>query len=339
MIGCIEPCSVMISRHLTLPLLIHRHRIWGPWSRLDILSYSAYIVANILVAFFHIHSIAQAHRRAGELAPTNLIYPSATHLGYLADLLGIPWSTFCKIHQATGWMSVTLLTLHVVAECQSPGFSFPLGGTGNTFTLIDQGSLPKLYLYVSLVILSLITFLEITSFLLHERLFSGHGAPRAFVSFTPEGSLAHPKLRKAAQVRVALPRPIKIKLAQYINLWMPSVESWSWIQTHHFMSTPWSRGRHDTIELFVQPRGGMTPDLLRLAADAPGCPVEIVDGYEIVLLIASGFGIAATIPYLKKMIHGYNTCTIQVRRLHLVWLIKLIGEKTLPLPHLIQPAH
>jgi NAD(P)H-flavin reductase len=58
---------------------------------------------------------------------------------------------------------------------------------------------------------------------------------------------------------------------------------------------------------------------------------EIVDGFETVLLIASGFGIAVTIPYLKKMIHGYNTCTLHVRRLHLVWQIESIGEKTLPL--------
>jgi hypothetical protein len=89
----------------------------------------------------------------------------------------------------------------------------------------------------------------------------------------------------------------------------------------------------------------MTSDLLSLAASAPGCPVpflamftgphgtsEIVDGYETVLLVASGFGIAATIPYLKKMIHGYNTCTLHVRRVHLVWQIESIGEKTLPFP-------
>jgi hypothetical protein len=89
----------------------------------------------------------------------------------------------------------------------------------------------------------------------------------------------------------------------------------------------------------------MTLDLLRLADGALGCPVsflamltgphgtsEIVDGYETVLLVASGFGIAATIPYLKRMIHGYNTCTLDVRRLHLVWQIESIGEKTLLFP-------
>jgi hypothetical protein len=54
----------------------------------------------------------------------------------LADLLGITWHTCCKIHQATGWMSVALLSFHVVAECQSRGFSFPLGAIRNIFTLI-----------------------------------------------------------------------------------------------------------------------------------------------------------------------------------------------------------
>jgi ABC-type glucose/galactose transport system permease subunit len=33
-------------------------------------------------------------------------------------------------------MSVALLSFHVVAECQSRGFSFPLGAIHNIFTLI-----------------------------------------------------------------------------------------------------------------------------------------------------------------------------------------------------------
>ncbi|OJD20255.1 hypothetical protein ACJ73_08414 [Blastomyces percursus] len=35
---------------------------------------------------------------------------------------------------------------------------------------------------------------------------------------------------------------------------------------------------------------------------------EPVSHYEAVLVIASEFGIAAVIPYLRKMIYGYNTC-------------------------------
>jgi hypothetical protein len=53
---------------------------------------------------------------------------------------------------------------------------------------------------------------------------------------------------------------------------------------------------------------------------------EDISYYESILVIASGFRIAAAVPYLKKMIYGYNTCTSQVRRLYLVWQVESIGE-------------
>lgn len=75
----------------------------------------------------------------------------------------------------------------------------------------------------------------------------------------------------------------------------------------------------------MQPRSGMPSDLPRLDAGALGCLVpflvmftglhgtsDIVDGYETMLLIVSSFGVAATIPYPKKMIHGYNTCALHI---------------------------
>lgn len=46
---------------------------------------------------------------------------------------------------------------------------------------------------------------------------------------------------------------------------------------------------------------------------------EDVTHYESVLVIASGFRIAAVVLYLKKMIYSYNTCTSQVCYLYLVW--------------------
>jgi hypothetical protein len=83
----------------------------------------------------------------------------------------------------------------------------------------------------------------------------------------------------------------------------------------------------------------MTSNFLRCATVVPGSSVSLlalftgphgtsedVSQYETALMIASGFGIAATLPYLKKMIYGYNTCALQVRRLHLVWQIESIGE-------------
>ncbi|KAH8800659.1 hypothetical protein F5884DRAFT_862570 [Xylogone sp. PMI_703] len=46
-----------------------------------------------------------------------------------------------------------------------------------------------------------------------------------------------------------------------------------------------------------------------------------MDEYASVLMVASGFGIAALQPYLKKLIHGYNTRVGQARRIHVVWQI------------------
>lgn len=93
------------------------------------------------------------------------------------------------------------------------------------------------------------------------------------------------------------------------------------------------------MELLVQPRHGLSADLLRYAPAAAESSVsflalftgphgtsEDVGHYESALVVASNFGIAAAIPYLKKMIYGYNTCTSQVRRLHLVWQVESIGE-------------
>jgi Ferric reductase NAD binding domain len=45
----------------------------------------------------------------------------------------------------------------------------------------------------------------------------------------------------------------------------------------------------------------------------------LVGEYENVLMIASGFGVAAYLPYLKRLIHGYNARRVHARQIHLVW--------------------
>lgn len=137
LINWTESFTVLLSRHLTLPFLIHRHRIWGPWTRSGVLIHVIYVGINITLVFLKANSFTGAGRRAGELALINNIFPlSAIHLGYLADLLGITWRTCRKIHQVTGWMVVALVSFHIIAEVQSEQFSFPLGAIRNLFTMI-----------------------------------------------------------------------------------------------------------------------------------------------------------------------------------------------------------
>ena len=55
-----------------------------------------------------------------------------------------------------------------------------------------------------------------------------------------------------------------------------------------------------------------------------------VQKYENVLMIASDVGIAAHLPYLDRLIHGYNARNVRTRRIHLVWQISDIRENGTP---------
>jgi hypothetical protein len=94
----------------------------------------------------------------------------------------------------------------------------------------------------------------------------------------------------------------------------------------------------------VWPRQGLSKDLLRHVQAVPDSSIsflalfsgphgisEDVSHCESALVVASGVRIAAVIPYVKKMIYGYNTCTSQVRRVHLVWQVESKGEPSPPI--------
>ena len=51
-----------------------------------------------------------------------------------------------------------------------------------------------------------------------------------------------------------------------------------------------------------------------------------MDDCENILMAAGGFGIAAHLPYLKQLIHGYNDREVRARRIHLVWQVRDIGK-------------
>lgn len=128
---------IFVSRHLTLPFVIQRHRLCGPWTRVGVLLHLIYAAINVFLVLFRINSLTGVGRRAGELALVNLVFPLSTiHLSYLADLLGIKWKTCRKVHRATGWMAVSLLSLHIIVAVQIRGFRFPLREIQNLFTLL-----------------------------------------------------------------------------------------------------------------------------------------------------------------------------------------------------------
>lgn len=141
----------------------------------------------------------------------------------------------------------------------------------------------------------------------------------------------------ALKLRMQCRKPLKIKAGQHINLWIPSVSFWSFLQSHPFVVISWSEKPQDQLDLLIEPRRGLTRELLNHAKSGQEMysPVLFsgphgrsvgIDGYEQILMIASGFGIAAHLPYLKQIIHGYNARQLCTRRVHLVWQVGDIGK-------------
>ena len=91
------------------------------------------------------------------------------------------------------------------------------------------------------------------------------------------------------------------------------------------------------IDLLIEPQRGLTRDLLYHAKGDPatnflvlfsgphGTSV-VLDEYESILVVASGFGIAAQLPYLRQLIYGYNACKTRTCRVHLVWQLETLGK-------------
>ena len=197
---------------------------------------------------------------------------------------------------------------------------------------------PRIYVYVPLVILLMTTITYALTFLYQNGVVPPRPYPRVSVASANDQLLKiHNQEGKPLKLRVVLPRPLDVKAGQYVNLWMPTVSLSSWTQTHPFMVTSWSPGKQEVLELFVQTRRGLT-EKLRVRAEfeefasftafvgGPHGLSEPVGQYESVLAIASGFGIAGVIPYVKQLLYGYNTSTSHIRRVHLVWQVQSLGK-------------
>jgi len=96
------------------------------------------------------------------------------------------------------------------------------------------------------------------------------------------------------------------------------------------------------IQLLIEPRDGFTHRLLRHAKETPSKTNHLVlfsgphssatpmRGYGSILMIATGFGIAAQLPNLKALIDGYKRCEVVTRRIHLVWQLQDQGPYIVP---------
>lgn len=155
------------------------------------------------------------------------------------------------------------------------------------------------------------------------------------------------RVGQAVRILVYTPTPLRIRPGQYINLYMPGVSFWSFLQVHPFYVAFARKHRHGTrLELLIEARHGWTSQLLMRApfqAQGPadtevssansyisvfsgphGQSVSVGD-YGVIVLIASGWGLTAQMPYVQALIRGFHDGTMKARRIHLIWQLEGIG--------------
>lgn len=189
---------------------------------------------------------------------------------------------------------------------------------------------PRMYIYISAALFLSTSVVQCVSIVWWNGTFR-HGHALALVTHA-EGSV---------KITIRLSRPLSIQAGQYIDLWMPSASFSSFLQSHPFVVTSWSPEEQTQLELFVEPRRGLTRELLYHAQagerwakfkyrgvlfSGPHGMSAPVGEYESVLMIVTGFGMTALLPYLSQLIHGYQNRKIYTRRVRVIWQVQRIGK-------------
>ena len=218
------------------------------------------------------------------------------------------YEIFLRTHQALAMLSAYSIWRHLPSDSLSP----------------------RMYIYISAGLFVSTSVVQCISVLWRNGNFR-HGRARALVTHA-EGSV---------KIKVTLSRPLKVEAGQYINLWIPSVSFSSFLQSHPFVVTSWSHEEQSQLELFVEPRRGLTRELLYHAQacersgsfgsrwvlfSGPHGISAPVGEYESILLVGTGFGMAALLPYLQRLIHGYQTRKVCTRRIRVIWQVRRIGK-------------
>lgn len=131
-----------------------------------------------------------------------------------------------------------------------------------------------------------------------------------------------------AHLKIWLPNPCEVQAGQYVQVWVPSISLFS---THPFMVTWWDEdgyGKASTIHLHIKARKGLTRGLVSAAKSEPSLQAWIdgpygvglrLDNYATVVLLCTGIGIAAQIPYMKALLRSCGEGTARTKEVVLQW--------------------
>ncbi|CEL11963.1 hypothetical protein ASPCAL15085 [Aspergillus calidoustus] len=148
------------------------------------------------------------------------------------------------------------------------------------------------------------------------------------------------------RVRIGLPRPWRIRAGQRIQLSVPGIGLFYLFQLHPFAISWWQNddaGKATFIYLLIGKRSGFTQKLADGAKSngkykawidgpygvpsvGPGMDSENMGDYGRILMVATGIGIAAQLPYIKELLEGYRNKSIRTQEISIIWQLDEEGD-------------
>ncbi len=101
-----------------------------------------------------------------------------------------------------------------------------------------------------LEIFSILFVLHVMIFLYHNEILR-HYLSRAILIWDKE----------IIKLNMNFSRSFKVRVEQYINLWISSISFWSFLQNHLFMMISWFENKQRTLKLLIKSRKNLTRKL------------------------------------------------------------------------------
>ncbi|KAL2808655.1 FAD-binding domain-containing protein [Aspergillus granulosus] len=135
---------------------------------------------------------------------------------------------------------------------------------------------------------------------------------------------------QVAHVIIPINRPFEPYAGMTVYIWMPGVSPFSIFYTHPFSIVWWEtneQGKATSVSLLIERKDGFTKSLLNHQAgefltwiDGPYGQQTDLTRYNNILMISSGIGIAAQIPYIRELLN------LQPKQIYVVWEVENIDS-------------